>query len=567
MRLLSAGIAVFLSSVLAAQQAEPPSFRASTTLIEFTFVAVDKDGRPVRDLEKEEISIEENGHARDVVFFQFEGDATTIPETAVQIVPGLFTNRTDLGSGPSRNVTAILLDALNTPGEDQMAARDQVLKYVQKMAPGTRVAVYRLANGFDVIHDFTDDIGLLPARLEQTPKSLPVFVSADIKDLDCLGGGVCAGAVELDQFDIVQYQLKAKRRRQETLAALELLGNHLEGIPGRKSLVWIGGGLSMFSMTGCSAFGSTGGFESYEVQVRQTAQKLASQGIVLYPVDSKGTQRERIPPPPVPPGVMDANLNAPPDPSAGGFRPVQRPGGAGRPPIPGDPCDSAFSQSALRVTALSNYHPESTNALLADTTGGRVIMMTNDLAAGIKAAADDERGSYSVGFYAADASDRQWRRVDVKVNRAGVKVLHRKGYAPQPVGQKPADWTERQWQAAVASPVGSAAIHLSARAERDGKGELAIEMEIATKDLHLRRDGTKLVAEFELVVAEKSTSQATMRRQTADFTVSEGGDETEPIHHTWKMTPRRETQKIRLLVRDRFTGRYGSLDIDLRTIR
>jgi hypothetical protein len=92
-------------------------------------------------------------------------------------------------------------------------------------------------------------------------------------------------------------------------------------------------------------------------------------------------------------------------------------------------------------------------------------------------------------------------------------------------------------------------------------------MEIATKDLHLRRDGTKLVAEFELVVAEKSASQAIMRRQTADFTVSEGGDETEPIHHTWKMMPRRETQKVRLLVRDRFTGRYGSLDIDLRTIR
>jgi hypothetical protein len=33
--------------------------------------------------------------------------------------------------------------------------------------------------------------------------------------------------------------------------------------------------------------------------------------------------------------------------------------------------------------------------------------MTNDLAAGIKAAAEAERGSYSVGFYADERRDRQ----------------------------------------------------------------------------------------------------------------------------------------------------------------
>ena len=58
-----------------------------------------------------------------------------------------------------------------------------------------------------------------------------------------------------------------------------------------------------------------------------------------------------------------------------------------------------------------------------------------------------------------------------------------------------------------------------------------------------------------------------MTRQTADFTVSEGSDETAPIQHTLKMTPRRDSQTIRLLVRDRLTGRHGSLDIDLHTIR
>jgi hypothetical protein len=82
-----------------------------------------------------------------------------------------------------------------------------------------------------------------------------------------------------------------------TLGSLEALGDHLAGIPGRKSLIWIGGGVSIFSMTGVMGFGKHGGSKSYEAQVRKTAQRLASQGIVVYPVDSKGQVRGTVAPP------------------------------------------------------------------------------------------------------------------------------------------------------------------------------------------------------------------------------------------------------------------------------
>src|SRR5687767_11013598 len=105
---------------LLAQQETTPIFRAGTTLVEFSVVATDENGQPVTDLKPNEISIVQNGKPQPIAFFRFEGSAFTpdaVEPPRESIAPGIFTNRPEYSPGPARNVTAIVLDSLNTVAE------------------------------------------------------------------------------------------------------------------------------------------------------------------------------------------------------------------------------------------------------------------------------------------------------------------------------------------------------------------------------------------------------------------------------------------------------------------
>src|SRR5918992_5697754 len=88
--------ALVTAAVLGAQDPPTPTFRAGTTLIEFTFVALDAQGNPVTDLTKDDIVITENGQPRVVEFFRFDG-APPQPSPA-KLPAGHYTNRFETSS-------------------------------------------------------------------------------------------------------------------------------------------------------------------------------------------------------------------------------------------------------------------------------------------------------------------------------------------------------------------------------------------------------------------------------------------------------------------------------------
>src|SRR5438132_12649595 len=73
-----------------------PTFRAETTLVEFTIVALGSKGNPVTDLKKEEISVADNGRNRELSALRFDGaqtHATPALAPPAPLPPGAFSNR------------------------------------------------------------------------------------------------------------------------------------------------------------------------------------------------------------------------------------------------------------------------------------------------------------------------------------------------------------------------------------------------------------------------------------------------------------------------------------------
>ena len=534
--------AAFLAACLlclAQQPGETPTFRTGTTLIEFTVVALDGKGNPVTDLKKEEITILERGQPRDVAVFRFEGGAADAPPPA-PLPPGLFSNRHEYTPGVPRNITAIVLDSLNTDWSHQMYVRDQLVRYLREIEAGTHVAVYRFGERMAVIHDFTDDLESLRARVSRNSLETAALQGVDLAQVQADNDALIAGASSegareaLQAMSEAQMRVEAeyKERVQDrlvelTLAALEDLGNHLAAIPGRKNLVWISSGIpTQMSVNGRPVI--------YEPQIRKTAQHLASQGVTLYPVEARGFATEA--------------------PQAAITSRSQLGGGRG-------------SRQAPTTRAKQNAWAASD--IFATLTGGRATRESNDVLLGAKKAAADVRGTYTVGFYAVGEPDGSWRRLEVKSARRGVRLTYRQGYQQgAPPEQPEEEWTQNQWRAAIFSPLGSSAVRLDARCEPVAGAEPGthlLVLQIASDDLHFREVDGQASATADIFVAEKTPSgdydlvaeTATLRRPPRQGPT--GGDGLLRYARRWQMKP--ETSTVRIIVRDRLTGLYGTLDI------
>ena len=138
-------IASTLVAFLLAQ--DKPTFRTGTTLVEFTVVALDNKGNPVTDLSKGDLTLTGRGQPPEIAFFRFDGDGAP-SETAAPLLPlspGFATNRPEYQPEPQQNVTAIVLDLINTAPPDQNGARAQLLRYLKALPANTPVGLFQFS--------------------------------------------------------------------------------------------------------------------------------------------------------------------------------------------------------------------------------------------------------------------------------------------------------------------------------------------------------------------------------------------------------------------------------------
>jgi VWFA-related protein len=532
-------------------QSSAPVFRAGTKLVEVTVTVLDRKGNAVSGLEAGDFTVLDEGKPREVAFFRFDGHAAPAPQTpqpAQPVVPaGFVTNRPELGVEAPRTITALVLDSLNTPPAQGMMARAQMMRYLRELAPNTRVAIFQLGQQLRILHDFTDDAASLRARIEKATVGMPPNTVTDYSQsiieaeafVNMFPPEMQASIEEMERtmLEVESMANSASRRyrMEKSLAAMEALGKHLAGIPGRKNLVWISGGFSMVSITGAMGMGPRGGVEDFEAKVRATSRRLAQDGVVLYIVDSKGIE-------------LPSDMGA-----------------ASRQPLPAR--GRGRFEPQMDTENASN-DPRPAMELMASITGGRYLHNTNDLAAGFKQTSADMRGSYTLGFYMAGDPDEKWHKLKVRVKRPGVEVRHREGYLADSVPTQPVKWDTDTWRTTFLNPVGSSVIPLTARLARTLSGSIALTVIVDPNAIQFHPDGDNMKAELEIGVADcaKDGSMNSTRGPYVAIVPTAKWEEARKngiaYQKEWKITD--GTSRVRVVVHDVRSGQYGSLELALK---
>lgn len=543
---LSALVWLGVASIGAPQQ--QPVFRSGTRLVEVAVTVVDKKGNGVTGLQAADFEVFDQGKPRKVDVFRFDGAPAEPARTTTPTLPaGTFTNLPTFADQAPRHVAALVLDNINTTPLQGVTARRLLIRYLKTLAPQTTTAVYLMADKLHVLHDFTDDATALRARLEKMtlpnptawdmdPTQSIINAEAFLKlfpgsDREAMKGVAAFG---LRTEALADAQIR-KDQALRSLAQAEALGTHLAGISGRKSLVWIGGGLSMVSVTASLSQKTPELVESLEAEVRQVSRRLAQQGVVLYIVDAHRVES-------VTSDMRPQSSQPLPQRGRGNFE-------------------------LLADTAAISNDSQGAMQTLATITGGRYFYPENPTA-GIDKVLGDMQGGYTLGFYVTEKADDKWHKLKVQVKRSGLNVRYREGYlADSRDGQQPAKWTEDTWKSALSNPLGSPAIPLTVACSRRASGELALRLAADSRSLQFVPAGDAVKTALEVMIADRTavaiarTSRWAVTRPVPAADLDTARQQPTRWDLTW--TPAADATSLRVIVHDVNSGRYGSLDVAL----
>jgi len=374
------------------------TLRTGTQLVIVDVVVTDQNHNPVHSLKASDFTVLENKAAQMVKSFE-EHSAPTAAETAkiepMPVMPaGVFTNFTPtpaVAGGAALNI--ILFDQLNTPVPAQSRVRNQLMEYLKKAKPGTRIALFKLTRRLTLLQGFTDDRELLEAAVDKkaAPSISPVL-AAPLADIQPIPGSDTSSHPALT---VTAQEMKsmAVRSTFSTMDALNGLARYLAGIPGRKNLIWFSGGFPLKIMPDPPHVPCGGTRYAPEVgstpEYRRTLNLLARAQVALYPIDGRGL---------------------------------------------------LYTKSCEDIGTLFNEHTDMNE--IAYETGGRALYDSNGIMDGVDNAINDGSNYYTLTYTPGDSKwNGDFRKIEVKLRQQGLNLTYRPGYyaddpnAPQKPGK------------------------------------------------------------------------------------------------------------------------------------
>ncbi len=477
--------------------------RSSTQVVVVNVVVKDKHGKPADDLKREDFELRDNGQPQKIALFSMDETKSAI-QTPFGNAPLTFTNRPALGGA---RATAFLFDELNTRLSDQQSAKKQFVDYLQHLPPTERVAVFVLGDSLHMLHDFSDDTASLIASVSKHSNRAGQEVAASTTPAPTATGVSGSNSMTSQWDDFLSTAQNAYRDYAETVRALrtsealQVIAEHLRGVPGRKTLIWISGGfpielglhgsganlpkdsISASQSRGKSGKGGGGASsgpvqarntglaelpgtqQSFEDDVKRSIAALNEADVAVYPVDARGV-------------IVAA-------------------------PFQADRASYGKSSRQPKANLQPDYNYD-TLEKLANETGGRAFHHLNDLNHAVQDAMDDARVSYSLTFYpAAETLDDSYHKLQVEIHRPGVTAHYRLGYqASKQAGEAP------KLSDAITDPIARSGIGFTAHLAPT-EGGYSLSLVIDPRNVTLESKDGKWIGSMQFLVVVGQVEQLT----------------------------------------------------------
>ncbi len=524
----------------ATQTSASPVLKVTTRLVQVNVLVHDHHGQPIGDLSKDDFTVTDQGKPQRISIFSVEA-AAAVPKTGTQptVIPSnQFSNRFSQRDDMPTSATVILLDFTNTKFTDQVYAKQQVVKFLAQIQPEDRVALYQLtSSGFRVIHDFTNNPSALLASIAQAMPGIDLRMLGSEFDPANTGTDALDNSIDYANQRYANFQIR--NRVIDTCLSLKVLADHLAGLPGRKSLVWVSGGFPMFigygdpeAQINMAKLAPNVDQEILTDYVEDASRALNNASVAVYPVDARGLLG--LP-------MADASKNV----------------------------KIVHGRLPSSMTHVDNSHTD-TMQYVADLTGGKAFYNSNDIKGAIRKAIDDSAVTYTLGFYTSEENwDDRYHKIKVKVKRSGAEVRAKKGY----FAERQQNLTDRDLtlriRDAIWSPLDAAGVGLLASIVPSPTVPSAsrILLKVSSSDISFVQDQGVYKANVDVLFAtinkrggvrppdQRSTLNLQLKPDTYTRVMSEGLSAGRDVG----VSP--ETESIKVIVLDRGTGQLGSVTI------
>ncbi len=404
-----AGLLAFLATLLSvsllfAQDAQSGKttagdlvFKSSVNRVVLDVVVTDHDGLPMHGLTQKDFSLAEDGREQKILSFDVHSMDSASDFAKLGPLPGnTFVN---IPPTPERGpLYVLLLDLVNTEMTDEPYARAQLQKFILDKPEGARFAIFVLSDGLHLLQGFTDDRKQLAAVLDPAnPRPHLPRVFLEQKNF---GQGDTGMMISVVTF----------------------IGQFLDGLPGRKNLLWFAGD---FPLTFAP---SKDDVESYQQQVKAALDTLAAAQVAVYPVDIRG--------------VLYMNAHGAAGATAsGGVTSDFHNGGQLTPS--GDPGAQVSTNPGAPAQAPSGLQSHNVdvqgNSILmqsymvqdevAKTTGGHAFHSNNGLKDLLTAVVEDGANYYTLSYSPSNRNyNGNLRTIKVELAERGYQLAYRRSY-------------------------------------------------------------------------------------------------------------------------------------------